>query len=73
MKLTDSEQVPPQQPFSRRPLLFMQERLALRRKGQDFSLMGMLCQGRRLEAPRAMQTAEEERLVEGVKDVGDNE
>lgn len=37
--------------FSSTPLLFMQEWLAIRRKGQDFSqtMMGELCCGRRLE------------------------
>ena len=39
------------EPFSPSPLLFMQEWLAVRRKGQDFSqtMMGELCRGRRLE------------------------
>jgi len=43
-----------QEPFSTAPLLFMQEWLAIRRKGQDFSqtMMGELCRGRRLEAER---------------------
>ena len=37
--------------FSKQPLLFMQEWLAIRRKGQDFSqsMMGQLNRGRRLE------------------------
>ena len=39
-------------PFSPSPLLFMQEWLAIRRNGQDFSqtMMGELCRGRKLEA-----------------------
>ena len=38
-------------PFCRDPLLFMQEWLAIRRKGQDFSqsMVGQLVRGRRLE------------------------
>ncbi|MCJ1447859.1 MAG: hypothetical protein MMC23_008371 [Stictis urceolatum] len=38
------------EPFSKSPLLFMQEWLSLRRKGQDFSqtMMGEICRGRRL-------------------------
>ena len=38
-------------PFCRDPLLFMQEWLAIRRKGQDFSqsMVGQLIRGRRLE------------------------
>ena len=41
----------PSEPFSTKPLLFMQEWLSIRRKGQDFSstMMGELCQGRSLE------------------------
>lgn len=37
-------------PFSKQPLLFMQEWLAVRRKGQDFSqtMMGEICRGRAL-------------------------
>lgn len=40
-----------QEPFSTNPLLFMQEWLAIRRKGQDFSqsMVGELIRGRRLE------------------------
>lgn len=39
------------EPFSPSPLLFMQEWLAVRRKGQDFSqtMMGEICQGMRLD------------------------
>lgn len=39
-----------QYPFTNRPLLFMQEWLTIRRKGQDFALtpMGYICQGKRL-------------------------
>lgn len=45
------------EPFSPMPLLFMQEWLAIRRKGQDFSqtMMGELCRGRRLEAEQGAQ------------------
>ena len=37
-------------PFTDRPLMFMQEWLTIRRKGQDFALtpMGYICQGKRL-------------------------
>lgn len=39
--------------FSPSPLLFMQDWLAVRRKGQDFSqtMMGEICHGRRLDRP----------------------
>ncbi len=39
-----------QSPFTDRPLVFMQEWLTIRRKGQDFALtpMGYICQGKRL-------------------------
>ena len=39
------------EPFSPSPLLFMQEWIAVRRKGQDFSqtMMGEVCRGRRLD------------------------
>ena len=39
-----------QAPFTDRPLMFMQEWLTVRRKGQDFALtpMGHICQGKRL-------------------------
>ena len=52
----------PAEPFSPSPLLFMQEWLAVRRKGQDFSqtMMGELCQGRRLDKPEAREVEEEE-------------
>ncbi|KAL6717793.1 hypothetical protein ACLMJK_003878 [Lecanora helva] len=48
------------QPFSPSPLLFMQEWLAIRRKGQDFSqtMMGELCRGRRLEEERETEAGE---------------
>ena len=55
-ELLSDEQTKVQQrrpmPFSPAPLLFMQEWLAIRRQGQDFSqtMMGELCRGRRLEA-----------------------
>lgn len=47
----DGQQVTTQAPFSTNPLLFMQEWLAIRRKGQDFSqsMVGELIRGRRLE------------------------
>lgn len=45
-----SEQEKRLEPFTERPLMFMQEWLTTRRKGQDFALtpMGYLCQGKRL-------------------------
>ena len=45
------------QPFSPFPLLFMQEWLAVRRKGQDFSqtMMGEICRGRKLDKPDAKE------------------
>ena len=47
----DSQQEIKQGPFCKNPLLFMQEWLAIRRKGQDFSqsMVGELIRGRRLE------------------------
>lgn len=44
-----------QQPFSPNALVFMQEWLAIRRKGQDFSqtMMGEVCRGRKLEREEA--------------------
>lgn len=49
-------------PFSENPLLFMQEWLAVRRKGQDFSqsMMGELIRGRRLEREGLKGEEEEE-------------
>ena len=55
-------------PFSPHPLLFMQELLTLRRKGQDISQspMGFLCRGRKLElggeadVPVVSSTSEDE-------------
>lgn len=40
------------EPFSTDPLVFMQEWLAIRRRGQDFSqtMMGDLCRGRRIDS-----------------------
>ncbi|KAL8760683.1 MAG: hypothetical protein Q9184_003152 [Pyrenodesmia sp. 2 TL-2023] len=48
---TDDGALGPIEPFSPSPLLFMQEWLAVRRKGQDFSqtMMGEICQGMRLD------------------------
>lgn len=45
------------EPFSPSALLFMQEWLAVRRKGQDFlqNMMGEMCQGRRLDKPDARE------------------
>ena len=53
------------EPFSNVPLVFMQEWLAIRRKGQDFSqtMMGELCRGRRLER------SESKKVDEGVEEV----
>lgn len=52
----------PMEPFSPSPLLFMQEWLAVRRKGQDFSqtMMGEICQGRRLDKPEEREVEERE-------------
>lgn len=43
------------EPFSPSPLLFMQEWIAIRRKGQDFSqtMMGEICRGSKLDRPEA--------------------
>lgn len=59
----DSKVDKKQEPFSSVPLVFMQEWLAIRRKGQDFSqtMMGDLCRGRRLDN-------EEPVMVEVVED-----
>ena len=48
-----SDENRPGEPFSQSPLLFMQEWIAVRRKGQDFSqtMMGEVCRGRRLDRP----------------------
>ncbi|KAL8785599.1 MAG: hypothetical protein Q9213_003253 [Squamulea squamosa] len=53
-------------PFSPSPLLFMQEWLAVRRKGQDFSqtMMGEICQGRRLDKPDAREVKEEGEMAD---------
>ena len=60
-----------QEPFSPSPLLFMQEWLAIRRKGQDFSqtMMGQLCRGRRLEQEDALDESQE--LIEDPMISGD--
>lgn len=49
-------------PFSKTPLLFMQEWLAIRRKGQDFSqsMIGELIRGRRLERGDVREDEDEE-------------
>jgi hypothetical protein len=46
----DGNGLPQKAAFTRKPLTFLQEWLALRRKGQDFSHspMGFICQGQRL-------------------------
>ncbi|KAL8690761.1 MAG: hypothetical protein Q9218_003865 [Villophora microphyllina] len=67
----------PTEPFSPSPLLFMQDWLAVRRKGQDFSqtMMGELCQGRRLDkledkkASRGSVAAEEVLMNQDMEDV----
>ena len=48
------------------PLLFMQEWLAVRRKGQDFSqtMMGEMCRGRRLDVPEEASSTEVEEQEE---------
>lgn len=48
-------------PFSKNPLLFMQEWLAIRRKGQDFSqsMIGELIRGRRLERGDVKEEADD--------------
>ncbi|KAI4090472.1 MAG: hypothetical protein LQ344_004696 [Seirophora lacunosa] len=48
--------------FSPSPLLFMQEWLAVRRKGQDFeqTMMGEVCQGRKVERPDETEGAKKE-------------
>ncbi|KAL8935316.1 MAG: hypothetical protein Q9211_004757 [Gyalolechia sp. 1 TL-2023] len=53
-------------PFSPSPLLFMQEWLAVRRKGQDFSqtMMGEICQGRRLDKAEVKDEDDEARVEE---------
>ena len=62
-------------PFCKDPLLFMQEWLAIRRKGQDFSqsMVGQLIRGRRLEEVDVKE--EEVDLEEDVvrDDVGDDD
>ncbi|KAL9002774.1 MAG: hypothetical protein Q9188_004316 [Gyalolechia gomerana] len=47
--------------FSPSPLAFMQDWLAVRRKGQDFSqtMMGEICQGRRLDKLEAREVLQE--------------
>lgn len=57
MPFADGENGVPLEPFSPSPLLFMQEWLAIRRKGQDFSqtMMGEICGGRRLDKQDARE------------------
>ncbi|KAL2041871.1 hypothetical protein N7G274_005656 [Stereocaulon virgatum] len=47
----ESQEKVKQEPFSPAPLLFMQEWLAIRRKGQEFAqtMMGEICRGRMLD------------------------
>lgn len=49
-----------QEAFSPHALVFMQEWLAIRRKGQDFSqtMMGEVCRGRKLEREETVKTKE---------------
>ena len=58
------------EPFSPNPLPFMQDWLAVRRKGQDFSqtMMGEICQGRRVD-----KEAESEEMVDEAEDEVDEE
>lgn len=60
-------------PFFKAPLLFLQEWLAIRRKGQDFSgsMMGRLVSGRRLER-EDVKGEEGGETGEGEGDVGEN-
>ena len=55
----------PLEPFSPSPLLFMQEWLAVRRKGQDFSqtMMGEICRGTRLDKQEAREVENAADLV----------
>ncbi|KAG8525228.1 uncharacterized protein KY384_008872 [Bacidia gigantensis] len=57
--------------FSPKPREFMQEWLALRRKGQDFSqtMMGLLCRGRLLDGGVVVEEAVVEEVVEEVSEV----
>ncbi|KAL8860832.1 MAG: hypothetical protein Q9178_002862 [Gyalolechia marmorata] len=63
------------EPFSPSPLLFMQDWLAVRRKGQDFSqtMMGEICQGRRLDRAETKGMDEEsEKVAEDLVEQGDD-
>lgn len=64
----DAQELKKQEPFSKNPLLFMQEWLANRRKGQDFSqsMVGELIRGRRLENDGLKGEEEETDLGENV-------
>lgn len=69
----DGQQVTTQEPFSKNPLLFMQEWLAIRRKGQDFSqsMIGDLIRGRRLErGDLTEKDANDSGEIESEDDVG---
>lgn len=69
----DGQQVTTQEPFSKNPLLFMQEWLAIRRKGQDFSqsMIGDLIRGRRLErGDLTEEDANDSGEIESEDDVG---
>ncbi|KAL8728585.1 MAG: hypothetical protein Q9166_005318 [cf. Caloplaca sp. 2 TL-2023] len=65
----------PAEPFSPSPLLFIQDWLAIRRKGQDFSqtMMGEICQGRRLDKPEARQVDDEAEVEVVEEELLDNE
>lgn len=62
----DKQEKPEAEPFSQTPLLFTQEWLAIRRKGQDFSqtMMGEICRGRRLVKEDVKDTEEAEKPEE---------
>ena len=57
------------EPFSPSPLPFMQEWLAIRRKGQDFSrtMMGELCRGRRVKREDTVEQVSEAEQKEEVE------
>ena len=66
------------EPFSPAPLVFMQEWLAIRRKGQEFfrTMMGEVCRGRMLDVREVVEdesirlneeewSSTEDRMLEG--------
>ncbi|KAL8787328.1 MAG: hypothetical protein Q9195_007823 [Heterodermia aff. obscurata] len=66
------------EPFSPAPMLFMQEWIAVRQKGQDFSqtMMGDVCRGRRLDRPEVDEVVGEgagDGEGEENREVGENE